>query len=366
MSRWKKFLLTINFLFIFGLICSYLAPVVSPEKFVYFTVFGLAFPFLLIPNIAFFIYWLVLRKKQFFFSMLVLIAGYYHISRFFQFTFFSQEIPENSIKVMSYNVRLFDLYNWTENKKTRNQILDFLKAEDPDVICFQEYFYTSGNHFDTRDTILEILGTQHYYEYFTKSVTEPKSQGGKSNFGSAIYSKFPIINKGVILFENDPTNNCLYTDIVAQKDTFRIFNAHLGSIRFQGADYEYLGGNGTPQYFEQKEKEQKILSRLALGFKKRVSQSEEVLQNVGESPYPTIVCADMNDTPISYTYGQFSKQLTDAFIFSGNGVGGTYVGSYPFLRIDYIWHDESLKSGKFVTHQHELSDHKAITCEIFK
>lgn len=339
---------------------------ISPEYTSFFTLFGLAFPFLLLPNILFFIYWLVLRKKQFLFSLIVVISGYYHTSRFVQCTFFPKEIPENSIKVMSYNVRLFDLYNWTDNTKTRNEILQFLKKENPDVICFQEYFYTSGNHFNTRDTIVALLDTKYYFEHFTKSVKEKKNQGGTSYFGSAIFSKIPILNKGVIEFENDATNNAIFADVLNGNDTIRIYNAHLGSIRFQPADYNFIGGKGNPSYPNTQHKEQKILSRLALGYKKRVPQAGTVLNHVQKSPYSTIVCADMNDTPISYAYGQFSQQLNDAFTISGNGIGGTYIGNFPFLRIDYIWHDESLQSGNFITHQQHHSDHKAISCVIYR
>ena len=38
----------------------------------------------------------------------------------------------------------------------------------------------------------------------------------------------------------------------------------------------------------------------------------------------------------SIAFGTLSK---DAFTISGLGVGGTYIGNIPFLRIDYIWHD---------------------------
>lgn len=294
------------------------------------------------------------------------MGGYYHISRFFQFTIWINTPPESSqsTKIMSYNVRLFDLYNWTENKKTRNEILSFLKEENPDVICFQEYYYTSGDHFNTRDTLAQILLANNYFEHFTTKIKEPNSTN-YSHFGSAIYSKYPIVNSGVISFDNDKTNNCLYVDLQREKDTIRVFNAHLGSIRFQTADYDYIGGKGNPKKKNQKQAEQRVLGRLAIGFQKRVSQANKVLEELEKSPYPTVLCSDMNDTPISYTYSQFSNKLNDAFTLSGNGVGGTYIGNYPFLRIDFIWYDDYFQSTNFITHQNKLSDHKAISCTIY-
>ena len=71
----------------------------------------------------------------------------------------------------------------------------------------------------------------------------------------------------------------------------------------------------------------------------------------------------MNDTPISYAYNEFNRLYVDAFTKSGFGIGGTYIGKIPFLRIDYIWHDKTLESFNFQTHQEPLSDHKAISAE---
>ena len=98
---------------------------VNPEHITFFSFLGLGFPFALFTNIVFFLYWLWKRKNYFLISLIVLLASSYHTSRFAQLTFWSSGCPENasSLKIMSYNVRLFDLYNWTKNEKTRDQIL---------------------------------------------------------------------------------------------------------------------------------------------------------------------------------------------------------------------------------------------------
>ena len=58
------------------------------------------------------------------------------------------------------------------------------------------------------------------------------------------------------------------------------------------------------------------------------------------------------------------KYLKDSFTYSGFGVGGTYIGYIPGLRIDYIWHDKKLSSFNYTTYNNELSDHKAISVDI--
>jgi endonuclease/exonuclease/phosphatase family metal-dependent hydrolase len=88
------------------------------------------------------------------------------------------------------------------------------------------------------------------------------------------------------------------------------------------------------------------------------------MEAVNESPYPVILCGDLNDTPVSYCYRQFSRTLYDSFVESGNGIGQTYIGVVPSNRIDYIFHSEEFETANFTTHQVNYSDHKPISVEI--
>ena len=153
-------------------------------------------------------------------------------------------------------------------------------------------------------------------------------------------------------------------DVLVNEDTLRVYNAHLGSIRFQDDDYQMFGEDNGPNAYLKKEEGQRILSRLKIAFEKRALQAEKVSQHIQASPYNSIVCMDLNDTPVSYAYRQFGNLLTDAFLNSGNGAGLTYIGKMPSNRIDYIFHSESIESANFKTHQVEFSDHKPISCEI--
>ena len=38
----------------------------------------------------------------------------------------------------------------------------------------------------------------------------------------------------------------MWSDIVCESDTLRVFNTHLGSIRFNNSDYKIIGGKGSP------------------------------------------------------------------------------------------------------------------------
>tara|TARA_Y100000385_G_scaffold26644_1_gene25316 strand:+ start:1071 stop:2195 length:1125 start_codon:yes stop_codon:yes gene_type:complete len=360
MSLRGKLLAYLTILFNFLLFFSYLAYLSNPTKAVWIAFMGLAYPPLIFINILFCIIWLLKRKLFFLPSLILIIIGMYHHSRYFQINSFAYiKKNENSINVMSYNVRLFDLYNWNKNKESKQKILNLIKVQNPDIICFQEYFYDKSKQFQTRDLIMKELGFNYYHENFSD---ESKNN---SYFGLATFSKFPIINRENLQFNNDNSNQCIWSDIVKDKDTLRIFNTHLGSIRFNHSDYNIIGGKGSPIWPYQKIPQQDIIKRLKLGFSKRSKQISQLIPIINQSPFKKIICCDLNDTPISYAYNRMDRHLKDAFTYSGIGLGGTYIGKVPGLRIDYIWHDKRLSSNNFLTHREELSDHKAISADIF-
>lgn len=347
------FIYALNIIAVIGLLCSYLASYVSPNTTVIFAYFGLAYPLFLIINICFAIYWGIKKNKKAILSVIVLLLGWSQFFQFFQFPFNSSEVTDsNSIKVMSYNVRLFDLYDWTKQENVKGKILDLINEKGPDVVCFQEY-YLKGRPTQLKKT----LNLPFVHQYFTESTFK---KGKKAGIGTAIYSKYKIINKGEILFEEEQSNHCTYVDILKDKDTIRVYNAHLGSIRFDYDDYTFIEGVKKDGLENDIGPLKRVAKRLKSGFEKRVGQVEVLLAHIDKSPYPTIIATDMNDTPVSYSYKQFSTNLSDSFNEKGNWVGSTYIGAIPMLRIDYLWHNDKFENTSFQTINREYSDHKPI------
>ena len=345
------------------LFLSYFTYLIPPDESIIFSLLGLIYPIILLINVILFIFWLIISIKQFskkiFFisTLIVLIAGYYHHSRFFQITLFENQ-PKNGdvhFNIMSYNVLNFG----KGDSQKREQILNQIQKANPDIVCFQEYYSFEKESQGITKKIKKEIGMKFYENYSTQLAN------GQS-FGLAIFSKFPIINQNNIEFTNDHSNQCIYVDVVIKKDTFRIYNAHLGSIRFNHSEYEIFGTKAHPIYPHVKKPPKQMLQRLSNGYEKRISQINSLIPYINKSPYPSVICTDLNDTPISYAYHCFDKYYTDAFTLSGNGLGGTYIGNIPGLRIDYIWHSKKLKSTNYITHPEEFSDHKAISATIYK
>ena len=357
----NKFLLVLNLIIVLASLLSYLAPFVDPKNFWIIAFFGLAFPLFVLVNVLFIFHWLIFNYKKALFSALTLFLGIIFI--FSNLQFHSKSNIDNvkgKIKVMSYNVRLFDLYNynkdWSLNFAGRNNMFSLLKEETPDIICFQEYYWDSTKAFNTTDTLLSFLVTHYTYIDFPVVVKK------RHHYGIATFSKYPIYNKGVIRFPNNPSETAIWIDILKEQDTIRVYNAHLESIRLGKEDQEYVSSLTNTE--DEKLKNKQTLSGLLLKFKnsfqKRSEQSRILAKHIQESPYPVIVCGDFNDTPVSYTYHTVSNTLSDAFKTSGSGFGNSYNGFFPSFRIDYILYSSFFNSYNFTTIQKPYSDHYPI------
>lgn len=360
LSKLNKLVLWLNYAVIVSLIIASLAKYVSPQLFWIIAFFGLAFPFIYLLNLIFAIYWLVQFRRLFAFSAVAAVLTLSTAFKYLQFNFSGSTSPEKCFKITSYNSMLFDLYNWFHNTETRNKIFTNLSEIDSDIICFQE-FYTSEEpgDFNNIDSLTKLLNLPYHHAEYTTTLRE------HDHWGVATFSRFPIIHKGKIVFETKNNNLCIYTDMIINKDTVRVYNLHLQSISFSKKDNLFLDdlkkGNESD---EDLEKSKNILRRLKRAFVKRAKQVEIIKLHMSTCKYKMILCGDFNDTPASYTYAQLSSELKDAFVSKGKGLGKTYAGKWPQFRIDYILYDKRFKCEQFERSDETFTDHYPITAFI--
>lgn len=351
----RKILFYIHILFAICLLLAYAGYFISPSLSYIPAFFGLSYFIWLVINLLFIPIWVILKIRYSLLSIIVIAIGFPLHQKQFSTNF--SLLPEKSnghIKLMSYNVQLFGLYNWKENKKHRNKIFQFLKDESPDIISFQEFYQDDLHRFKTTDTLKEILGTPYVHFGIATSVK------GNQHWGVATYSKLPIIHKGQIKFPNSRTNICIYSDIKWGEDTVRIFNVHFQSNHLHTESIEkIIAGDSTASVLAFD-----MARALKKGYVKRSEQADLVAEAVVKSPYPVILSGDFNDVPISYTYHKLSEKLQDSFLESGAGFGFTYAGRIPFLRIDYILHSPQMESQNAEVIREKLSDHYPIAVEL--
>jgi len=257
---------------------------------------------------------------------------------------------EKILKVLTYNVRAFNLYNWANNEEAKDRIFKYVLKEDPDILCFQEYFTQERGIFSASDLYKILNKTPYRHIHYTI--------GENSNFryGIATFSSYPIINKGVIRFEHT-LNTTIFSDIVVGDDTIRVYNNHLQSIHFNKHHYAIFDSLKLPTDDSQFRELIDISDRIRDASIRRSEQSDVIAEHITKSPYRVIICGDFNDTPCSYTYHRVKGDLVDSFVEAGTGLGNTYFGSLPSFRIDYILHSKLIRSIYNERAKIRLSDH---------
>lgn len=347
-------MLWVNYLCIVSLLGAIASKYISPESFWILAFFGLAFPVIVLLNVFFVIYWLMQFRIQTAFSFVMLLFSIPTCLGFIQIDLSSVKVSNKDIKVMSYNSMLFDLYNWSKNKQSRNLILTSLAEENPDILCLQE-FYTSEEKgdFNNIDTVTNLLNTKNSHIAYTTTLRNV------DHWGIATFTKYPVVKKGKIDFNTRSNNICIYTDVLIDKDTVRIYNMHLQSISFSKADYKFMDAiqNDTGKLKDEMENSKSILRRLKRAFVKRSTQADAIAMHLSKCPYKIILCGDFNDTPASYVYRTIKGDLKDAFVEAGSGFEQTYAGNFPRFRIDYILYSDALQCNNYYHLPETLTDH---------
>ena len=334
-----KTIYILSFLLLFALLLSYLAPYIDPQSFLIpISFLGLLYPFLLVSNLLFLLYWIFKFKRHFWPTLIVILLGINHTKTLININPKPEFIP-SVYSLTSYNVRLFNAYKWIKRDGVKNEIINFINQNNSSILCLQEFY--APKTLPNLDYKYSHIGLQKQ----------------RSHWRMATYSKFPIIKKGTVSIEGENINNvCIYSDIVLARDTIRVYNMHLASNFFQKSDYEFIDSPSVKGA-------ENIFRTLKKSFLRRSIQVKSIKSHMNNSPYPYILCGDFNDTPNSYAYNYLSDGLIDAFVQSGSGLGRTYNGKFPAIRIDFILMSPEFEINRFNTNKIELSDHFPITVE---
>jgi len=331
-----KIIFFLNSLAAFALLLSFLLPYVPPKSFPLLSVLSLAVPLLILANFIFLVFWAIRFKKQFLLSLIILLLGYKYVFAWVQLSGDNKESEGTDLVLMSYNVRMFNAYKWTDQKDIPQKIKGFIEEKNPDVLTTQEH-------------AINVAGVKDIFPYQYIVLKEKASE-----FGSGIFSKYPMINKGSVNFPEDGNNNAIYVDIVKGLDTLRIYNVHFQSLNIQPAISDL-----------QKEDSKKLIGRIGYGFSLQQNQAEMLLKAIDKSPYKTIVMGDFNNTAFSYIYQEVKgDRFNDAFLEVGSGFGKSFNLNYFPLRIDFALIDKSIKINSFEVFPVEYSDHFPIMTKI--
>lgn len=324
LSWFNKVMFVFNIVLTVLTFVAYVLPFLAPKLFPLLSVLTLILPLFLILNGLFFLYWLLQLKRQMIISGIVLLLGITFINKFYKFSSNDLEHEEGDFVVMSYNVRLFNLFEWIPKEDVGEDILTFINDNNPDILCIQEYSESAN---------IDLKVYQHKFIFM---------QGKRIKTGQAIFSKFPIIDKGKIELPKSD-NSVIFADIRKGKDTIRVYNMHLQSIKIT-PDVNEIQDNVDAI---NQEKSQQVFKRIRKAFEKQQSQAALLMAHKNDCKFPVIICGDMNNSAFSYVYRSIKGNLNDCFEEAGNGFGQTYNFKYYPARIDYIFADKKLKVKSF-------------------
>jgi len=355
-----SFFVGMSIIFALLLIVSAYSDFISPEKNILFAYSGLLFPILLLVNCCFLVAWTIAKRWLLSFMLMVTFALCWRsIIVFCPFHLKTKELPHDElIKILSYNVMGFAHKNHT--KDDPNKIIQYIAESEADIVCLQEYMVSDRPGLMSSQAVAKALPMYPYKAEVFFSSDE------KKNYlqGLALLSKFPIRSSRKISFSSQFNGSAIHeVDVRGKKVT--VINNHLESFKLTAEDRSKYSDMITNVNFESFEELSGVIQqKLGQAFLIRAKQSETIADEIRKAnSHYSVVCGDLNDTPISYVRRTVQGPLIDAYAASGCGTGISYNQNYFLFRIDHIFHSTSIKAFNcHVDASVKLSDHYPIYC----
>lgn len=351
----KKFSLGAYSLVVLWVMTAIIFMHVPPKSFWPAGFIALSLPGALLVNLLFLVIWTLRKSWKVLLPLAVIgLTWEYHTRGMALNLPLAMAADAGQLQVLSYNVRIFNTYAHLQdqNQTSSKEMIRWVAQHPADVFCLQEFYNEDKS--PVYNSISKIGRNQGRQVFFSRTLVN--RVGGE--FGMAIFSRHPVVHKGTISFGKLTQNHAMFADLKIHRDTVRVYNFHLQSMSIEEkeivdtyADQDNLKKQGA-----------KLLRRFKRGFVKRGDQATQLLKHVQQSPYPVILCGDLNDLPYSYTYQLLSQELKNAFREKGLGFGASYNGRLPFIRIDNQFCSPSLQVLDFTLHDSvRYSDHFPIT-----
>ncbi|MBP8726608.1 MAG: endonuclease/exonuclease/phosphatase family protein [Saprospiraceae bacterium] len=345
-----RFLLALNIVWFFICLVIYNIVGMDPAHFWLFSIASLFIPVVFFINLLLLLFWLLFRWNHAWLPLLTIAVGWNPLLLMFSFgePETSRKCQRDPVSIMSYNV--FGLKQLRDSTEARTQMkksrfTSFVRQYEPDILCVQE-----DNFF--ADGVINQSGIYPYFHYLIQH-------------GAAIYSKYPILDKGRIDF-GTRTNSCLWVDLLMGGKTIRVYSLHLQSnqvgreLTAIASDDKMNRGDAKMTTFRSALRKYKRNAII------RSEQARSVAEHAASSGVPCILAGDFNDTPFSNSYKILARNRSDSFHECGNGVGSTYTGLLPGLRIDYVLSDDQYIG--FCSHKvlhTNFSDHNPILAKFY-
>jgi endonuclease/exonuclease/phosphatase family metal-dependent hydrolase len=360
----RRFFIIANVVVVLLFLVACLVPYLDPQQWWPIGFLGLLFPILLLLVILFLAAWLIILKpRRALISAVALLVGIKNISVVMAFhspDAFDYSRKPGTLRIVTWNVARFIELKKNSNKgsATRLKMFELIRQQNADVLCLQE-FHTSldTNYYNNIEPIQKELGYPYFYFSFDQD-------GDLHYYSSIIFSRIPFADTGRFRYPRPTLPDVLmYADLKLNEDTIRVYTTHLQSVQLGKKDYDRIGRIKTGEDSMVADSKT-LLGKIRKAFVRRSVQADMAKEIMSVSPHPYILCADLNDVPNSYTYFAARGNKQDAFLKKGFGIGRTFTGLAPTLRIDYIFPDDNFHILQFNRITKRLSDHYMLVADL--
>ena len=363
----KRFFIVSNIVFVIFFLFACANAWLNPVRWWFFSILGLVFPVLLILDIGFIIFWAIFRSRWVILPLAALVLAFTNLRvliGFHVFSGFEQQKEKGSIRILTWNVAWFDAVNEGKpgHEGYREKMFDFIREQDPDIVCFQEYNELRKR--DPRSNMGDMakMGFVHYF----KSIDYGK-EDGPIEVGAAIFSKFPIEDTFRVRYPGPlalrASESLIGCDLTVNGRPIRLYTTHLQSVLFKAKDYQDIQAikNADDSFYNASKS---IVRKLRQAYALRSYQADLVRQELDNCPRPEILTGDFNDVPNSYTYFRIKGDRQDAFVRKGSGISQTFTHISPTLRIDYVLADKAFDVLQYKRVKLPYSDHYPVVVDL--
>lgn len=353
-----RILLGINALVAILMLLSGFSSYINPYAMPVLSCAGLAFPVFLLLNLLFFFFWLLFRRKYALFPLAVMFACIMPIRTYFPINIHKQQVSDDAIKILSYNVMSFDEHK-LHTKGDSNEIVRYIQQMDADIVCLQEATFNNSNpkKFLSEKSFREAMSAYPYCSHY-------KVRGN----GWICLSRYPILSAHFVEYES-PGNGSMAYELKVGTDTLLLINNHLESNKLSLDDRAaYREMIVDPKEEKVKSTSKRLIGKVVDAVSVRAAQADAVAKYVRDSKHKyVVVCGDFNDSPLSYAHRVIGEGLNDAFIDTGNGLGISFNRSGFYFRIDHIMASDNWQLLDCeVDRSIKASDHYPIWCYMKK
>lgn len=285
---------------------------------------------------------LVFHRTSFFLTFgLLLVISYWFLG--YRLTGAPEVVDKNHhITLMTYN----------RGQHMNQSLQPFKEATQPDLMLFQD----APNRAET------FLRAAEYSEF----------EHGTSVGEFTLLSRFPIVGKTLLpeSFSNSSTRFAKF-EIDWQGQLVSIYSVHLKTPREVLSSYSkgaflwgVLGVPGTPGAAKKKQ--------YQVFWDQQIEDVEIILKAVRSDPNPCLMAGDFNAPCLGKIHKRVTSVMTDTHLAAGNGFGFSFPGvtnnplslGGPWLRIDYLFHDEHWKTIQCITEPDRPSQHRAVVARL--